>query len=79
MAVKFWGSRLVAKKKLHVLEKKGWIARLERGKYIVIPLEAGPERRWTEDSYVVAAARCVEREACILCNGLGFVGLHWNL
>lgn len=53
-AISYWGSRQIAWKKLCVLEKKGWIARIERGKYIIIPLEAGPQRIWTEDSYLVA-------------------------
>jgi predicted transcriptional regulator of viral defense system len=44
-ATQFWGSSAMAKKKLYRLEKKGWVARIERGKYIVIPLEAGPERK----------------------------------
>jgi len=54
-AVKFWGDVEMAWKKLRHLERKGWIARLERGKYLVIPLEAGPERRWSEDAYIVAS------------------------
>jgi predicted transcriptional regulator of viral defense system len=55
-AVSFWGSREMAWKKLHVLERKGWIERIERGKYIIIPLEAGEERKWSEDSYLIANA-----------------------
>ena len=51
----FWRSPEMAWKKLRPLERKGWIARIERGKYLVIPLEAGPERKWSEDSYLVAA------------------------
>lgn len=46
----------MANKKLHQLEKRGWLARLERGKYLVIPLEAGAERIWSEDPYLVASA-----------------------
>jgi predicted transcriptional regulator of viral defense system len=55
-ATQFWGSSIMAKKRLYQLERKGWVARLERGKYMVIPLEAGPERKWSEDSYLVANA-----------------------
>lgn len=55
-AIKFWGNNAMAKKKLYQLERKGWVARIERGKYIVIPLEAGPERRWSENSYLIANA-----------------------
>lgn len=54
-AVEFWGTRQMAKKKLHQLEKRGWVARLERGKYLVIPLEAGSGRNWSEDPYIVAS------------------------
>ncbi|MFH2004853.1 MAG: hypothetical protein ABIK27_09035 [Bacteroidota bacterium] len=44
-AIAFWSSA-----------EKGWIARIERGKYFVIPLEAGPERQWSEDTYLIATA-----------------------
>jgi predicted transcriptional regulator of viral defense system len=54
-AIEFWGNRAQAWKKLSLLERKGWIARIERGKYLVIPLEAGPERTWSEDTYVIAS------------------------
>ncbi len=53
-SVGFWKSQELAKKKLHLLEKKGWLARIERGKYLVIPLEAGPARQWSQDEYIVA-------------------------
>lgn len=36
------------------LERKGWVKRLERGRYLLIPLEAGPERLWSEDAALVA-------------------------
>lgn len=39
---------------LHRLEKKGWLQRLDKGVYLLIPLEAGPERSWTESPLVVA-------------------------
>jgi len=53
-ATAFWGSPEMAWKKLGLLERKGWIARIERGKYLVIPLEAGTDRKWSEDSYLIA-------------------------
>ena len=40
---------------LHRLEAKRWLQRLERGKYRLIPLEAGPEARWAEHEYLIAA------------------------
>ena len=36
------------------LVDKGWLERLEKGKYLIVPLEAGPNRTWTEDAYVIA-------------------------
>jgi predicted transcriptional regulator of viral defense system len=41
---------------LHRLSVKRWVERLERGKYRLIPLEAGPEAHWAEHEYLVAAA-----------------------
>lgn len=55
-AIAFWGGSQMAWKKLRLLERKGWIARIERGKYLVIPLEAGVKRQWSEDTYLVANA-----------------------
>lgn len=43
-------------KLLHRLNRKGWLKRLERGKYLIIPLEAGPEAQWAEHEYLVAAS-----------------------
>jgi len=39
---------------LYALSKKRWLERLEKGTYLILPFEAGPERRWTEEGYVVA-------------------------
>jgi predicted transcriptional regulator of viral defense system len=39
---------------LHRLARNGWLARLQRGLYLLIPLEAGPERAWTESPLVIA-------------------------
>jgi len=52
----FWGSPHNAKIAVHRLIKKRWLIQIERGKYLIIPLEAGVSRKWTEDSYVVASA-----------------------
>ena len=41
---------------LYRLVAKRWAQRLERGKYRLIPLEAGPEAQWAEHEYLVAAA-----------------------
>jgi len=39
---------------LHFLAEGGWIERLNKGKYLIIPLEAGPEATWSEDALVIA-------------------------
>jgi len=39
---------------LERLVDKGWLERIERGRYLIVPLEAGPERVWTEDALVLA-------------------------
>jgi len=36
------------------LVEKGWLARIEKGKYLIVPLEAGPDRTWSEDAHVLA-------------------------
>ncbi len=45
-----------ARKLLHRLCAKRWVERLERGKYLIIPLEAGPEGDWAAHEYLVAAS-----------------------
>jgi predicted transcriptional regulator of viral defense system len=37
------------------LAEKGWLRRLERGLYMLIPLEAGPDRAWFESSLAIAS------------------------
>lgn len=44
------------RKLLHRLHRKRWVRRLERGKYLLLPLAAGPEPRWAEHEYVIAAS-----------------------
>lgn len=60
--------------RLRDLEEKGWLERLERGKYLIVPLEAGPEREWTEDAFVIAA-HLVVPAAIAYWSALR----HWNL
>jgi len=40
---------------LHNLKKSKWIDRIERGKYLIIPLEAGPEGLYTEHEFLIAS------------------------
>ena len=37
------------------LTRKKWLKRLERGKYLIVPLEAGPEREFTEYELLIAS------------------------
>jgi len=59
-AIPYWSSPHQARKALSRLQRNGWIERLERGLYLIVPLEAGPERRWTEDPLVLAAQMAPE-------------------
>jgi len=43
-------------KLLHRLNRKRWVKRLERGKYLIIPPAAGPEAEWAEHEYLIAAS-----------------------
>jgi predicted transcriptional regulator of viral defense system len=40
---------------LYRLAAKGWLQHIERGKYRLIPLEAGPEAQWAEHEFRIAA------------------------
>jgi predicted transcriptional regulator of viral defense system len=40
---------------LYRLTVRGWLQRIERGKYRLIPLEAGPEGQWAEHEFRIAA------------------------
>ncbi|MHB1293460.1 MAG: type IV toxin-antitoxin system AbiEi family antitoxin domain-containing protein [Anaerolineae bacterium] len=40
---------------LYRLAAKGWLQRIERAKYRLIPLEAGPEAQWAEHEFRIAA------------------------
>jgi len=44
------------RKLLHRLHRKQWVRRLERGKYMILPLAAGPEVQWAEHEYLIAAS-----------------------
>ncbi len=40
---------------LYALTKKGWLERLEKGKYLILPFEAGEERIYTAHEFIIAA------------------------
>lgn len=42
-------------KLLHDLAKNEWVMRLSKSKYLILPLEAGPEPKFTEHEFVIAS------------------------
>jgi len=54
-AASYWSSPQMARKALSRLVRRGWLKRLERGLYLIVPLEAGPIGQWSEDPLVIAA------------------------
>lgn len=62
-AAKFWSSKKTASDALSRLVDDGWLERIERGLYLIIPLEAGPERKWTEDPKLIASQLAPEGAA----------------
>jgi len=40
---------------LSTLVKRGWLLRVEKGKYLILPFEAGREREWTEHEFIIAS------------------------
>lgn len=54
-AFAFWSSKEIARKALSRLVKDGWLERIERGLYLIVPLEAGLDGHWSEDSMVIAS------------------------
>ena len=67
-------SASTAARMLGRLEQGGWLRRIERGLYMVLPLEAGPERIWTQDSLVIGT-RLVEPSAVAYWSAFRY----WNL
>lgn len=53
-AYDLWGRDPLTPQRLHRMAAKGWLDRVAHGKYMIIPLEAGPERKWSEDAFVIA-------------------------
>ncbi len=54
-ALAFWKIRAYTTKVLHRLVIKGWLERVTRGTYMVIPLEAGLQREWAEEGLAIAS------------------------
>ncbi len=43
------------RKQLHHLVKRKWLQRLEKGKYLIVPLSAGMQGRYTENELIIAS------------------------
>ena len=54
-ALEFWVSPDATMNALGRLVKNRWLSRLENGLYMIIPLEAGPERQWSENALIIAS------------------------
>ena len=48
------GSYSAIYKLLHDLVRGGWLRSLAKGRYLIIPLEAGPERLYTAHEFLIA-------------------------
>ncbi|WP_176230709.1 type IV toxin-antitoxin system AbiEi family antitoxin domain-containing protein [Candidatus Hakubella thermalkaliphila] len=49
------GDRGGIKQALYVLVEKGWVKNLERGKYLIVPLEGIAQGVWSEEAFVIAS------------------------
>jgi len=55
-AARVYGSRDGALRELlSTLVKRQWLRRIERGKYLMLPLEAGREGEWSEHEFIIAS------------------------
>ena len=48
-------SRTGLRKLVFTLVKRGWLQRIENGKYLILPFEAGREGEWTEHEFIIAS------------------------
>jgi predicted transcriptional regulator of viral defense system len=56
MAAEILGqTSLAVRKRLHNLVQRRWLQRLEKGKYLIVPLSAGLEGHYTENELVIAS------------------------
>lgn len=73
-AYEAFGEGKATRDALDRLVGKGWLERIEKGKYLIVPLQAGPDRVWTEDAFVIARY-LVEPSAVAYWSALHY----WNL
>jgi predicted transcriptional regulator of viral defense system len=67
------GKRQSMLKLLHELVKRKWLKRLEKGKYLLLPLEAGAEGRYTEHEFIIAC-KLVDPSYISFWSALNFYG-----
>jgi predicted transcriptional regulator of viral defense system len=68
-----WPDSVSAHHALSRLQRGGWLKRIERGLYMVVPLSAGPDRVWTENALLIGT-RLIEPSAIAYWSALRF----WN-
>ena len=54
-AAQVLGDKVNARLLLSRLEKKRWLKRLEKGKYLILPFEAGMEGKYSEHPFIIAS------------------------
>lgn len=54
-AAQIYGEKPGLRVMLAALVKNGWLQHLERGKYLIVPLEAGSSGQWSEHEFAVAS------------------------
>ncbi len=54
-AAQIYGDKPGLRGMLSSLVKSGWLQRIEKGKYLILPLEAGSSGQWSEHEFVVAS------------------------
>ena len=73
-ALEFWQDAPATRSALSRLQQGNWLKRIERGLYMVVPLDAGPGRMWAENSLVIASY-LLQRGAIAYWSALHY----WNL
>lgn len=68
-----WPNSVSAHHALSRLQRGGWLKRIQRGLYMLMPLSAGPDRVWTESALVIGT-RLIEPSAIAYWSALRF----WN-
>lgn len=69
-----WPEEPTLERSLSRLARGGWLKRIERGLYMLVPLEAGPERAWAQDSLIIGT-RLARPSAIAYWSALRY----WNL